>query len=57
MSWGVPTVVQWVKNLTAVARVVKGSSIAAAAAEVAAVAQIQFLAQKLPCAAVGVAIK
>ena len=49
--------VQWVKNLTAVARVVKGSSIAAAAGEVAAVAQIQFLAQKLPCAAVGVAIK
>ena len=35
---------------------VKGSSIAAAAAQVSAVPQIKFLAQKLPYA-VGVAIK
>ena len=35
---------------------VKGSGVAAAAAQVAAMAQIQSLAQELPCA-VGAAIK
>ena len=42
----IPGPVQWVK----------GSSIATAAAQVTATAQIQFLAQELPCAT-GVAIK
>ena len=63
---GVPTVEKWVKNLTAEAQVagsiphpgqgVKGSRFAAAAAKVAAVAQIQTLSQELPYA-LGVAIK
>ena len=59
---GVPAVAQWVKYLTAVARGpcrgeglipslaqrVKGSGVAAIAAEVSAVAQIQTLAWELP---------
>ena len=61
---GVPAVVQWVKNLTAAAWVpgevqvqfpipvqwANGSSIATAAAQVTAVAWIQFLARELPYA-------
>ena len=61
---------QWVKDLTAVAQVaaeaqvcspaqrsgLKGSAVAAASAQVAAVAWIQSLAQKLPYAA-SVAVK
>ena len=67
---GVSTVVQWVKNSIAVAQVcyggtdstpgqvqwVKGSDVAAALAQVAPVAWIQFLAWELSYAA-GMAIK
>ena len=64
---GVPTVAQWVKNLTATAWVtadltpglvqwVKGSSIATAELEVTAVAHFQSLAEKLPYT-MGAAIK
>ena len=67
---GVPAVAQWVKNLTAVARVdveeqvqspawgsgLKNLALPQRQSEITAAARIQSLAQELPCAA-GVAIK